>query len=60
MNVYFSDHVCSYGSFRCQNHRCVDINLRCDGYDQCADGSDEKNCSGKDDFHLFHLLQSLS
>ena len=49
---YFSDHVCSDDRFRCQNHKCIPNTEWCDGNTQC-DGSDEKNCSGKDDFDFF-------
>lgn len=31
----------SYGGFRCNNSRCVDRDLVCDGVDHCADESDE-------------------
>ena len=27
--------------FKCRNHRCIPKLLRCDGFDHCADSSDE-------------------
>ncbi|XP_026794663.3 ST14 transmembrane serine protease matriptase b [Pangasianodon hypophthalmus] len=30
--------------FHCENDACISQKLRCDGYDDCGDMSDEKNC----------------
>ena len=52
MRVYFTAHVCSPDRFRSQNHKCIRISLRCNGYYNCADGSDEKHCRGTDVFNF--------
>ena len=38
------NHVCEEGRFQCDNGICVYIGGLCDGYEACADGSDEHNC----------------
>lgn len=36
--------TCSEGEFRCSYPRCVRIDFRCDGDDDCGDWSDEDGC----------------
>ncbi|KAJ1520341.1 hypothetical protein ONE63_004539 [Megalurothrips usitatus] len=33
--------TCSYGEFQCKNEKCISIYSKCDGQDDCGDGSDE-------------------
>ena len=40
-----TDSSCS--GFRCNNYQCVASSDRCDGTQDCTDGSDESNCFGK-------------
>ena len=42
--------VCSGDMFRCDDGRCLQNHIRCDGLNQCTDASDEKNCSKMQQF----------
>ena len=35
--------------FTCDNHRCVNSSIRCDGKDDCGDNSDEQKCGKSSD-----------
>lgn len=54
--INFSVYVCSDGQFRCQSGRCIESNWFCDNIGDCIDGSDERNCSGKDVLFSFFFL----
>ncbi|XP_065104474.1 low-density lipoprotein receptor-related protein 8-like isoform X2 [Paramisgurnus dabryanus] len=42
--VFASVQKCPREEFPCNNHRCISLNLLCDGVDHCGDGSDEISC----------------
>ena len=49
-NVYFEESApkvwsCPNDTIRCRNElKCVHINLKCDDFDHCGDGTDEQDC----------------
>ena len=51
MHSYFYDwhfaenSTCPWGYFRCESGQCVHLFGKCDEYEDCNDGSDERRCS---------------
>ncbi|EGI60781.1 Low-density lipoprotein receptor-related protein 1B, partial [Acromyrmex echinatior] len=35
---------CSNDKFQCNNGNCISLLLKCNGIDDCLDGSDERHC----------------
>ena len=42
--VYISTDSCQDRAFRCSNGQCIYSGDRCDGTQDCTDGSDESGC----------------
>lgn len=36
---------CKKSEFQCDNNQCIDLSLKCNGYNDCFDKSDEKKCN---------------
>ena len=48
---------CTEFELQCNNGACVDIRLKCNGQDDCGDGTDELNCGECESITTNHFLK---
>ena len=46
---------CSANQFTCNNGQCVTSTARCNGLNECTDGSDELNCGNAEFIHQIQM-----
>ena len=51
---------CGSGAFRCNNAQCVRSSDRCDGGQDCTDGSDESGCTSSKPFRHLGGMHTLA
>ena len=51
---------CQSGAFRCNNAQCVRSSDRCDGSQDCTDGSDESGCTYSKPFRYLGGIHTLA
>ena len=47
---------CLRNQYTCDDGKCISLDWQCDGYGDCDDSEDEKNCEGKDSVNILPIL----
>lgn len=52
-------YICLSGQFKCtRKQKCIPLNLRCNGQDDCGDGEDETDC--RESLQHYFLLSEVA